>query len=103
MKTESVQHVKRLMVARDFLRSSVSQYTASINGLQAALDHAGTALAVSPDEEAARHLIELQAFVARLPQEARGALEMFYILAETLEVLASEVTAHEEHIPAGIS
>jgi predicted nuclease of restriction endonuclease-like RecB superfamily len=74
----------------------------AINALQRALKHTETALSVlGADVATVRQ--ELFALAARLPQGAREELEAFQALAETLEVLASEVTVREEHVPAGVS
>lgn len=102
MTPESVQQIKQLTEARDLLCEAVTQYTTAINTLHGALRHAESALsALGANVEAVRQ--ELFALAARLPQGAREELEAFQALAETLEVLASEVTVREEHIPAGVS
>lgn len=103
MKPESVQQMKRLMDARDLLRSAVAQYTTTIDSLRDALEHAQAALPVPVDEEATGQIMALRELVARLSHESLETREACTGLAETLEVLASEVTAHEEHIPAGVS
>jgi hypothetical protein len=103
MKPESIQQMKRLMDARDLLRSAIAQYTTSINTLKGALEHTEAALTAPPDEEAAGQITALREFVTRLSHESLGACETCSALAEILEVLASEVTVREEHVPAGVS
>lgn len=103
MKLESIQQMKRLMDARDLLDSVVAQCTTMINSLRRALDHTETALTVPTDKEAIGQLAALHNFAVRLSHEVLGTCEACRSLAETLEVLASEVTVHEEHIPAGVS
>ena len=101
MKPESVQQMKRLMNARDLLRNAVAQCTTMIDSLRGALEHAQAALPA--DEDAVGQITALRELVARLSHETLGTCEACKSLAEMLEVLASEVTAHEEHIPAGVS
>ena len=103
MKPESVQQMKRLLDARDFLRCAVAQCTTTIDSLRGGLEHAQAALPVPADEGATGEITALRELVARLSHESLGTCEAYRDLAETLEVLASEVTAHEEHIPAGVS
>lgn len=102
MTAESAQQIKQLTEARDLLCDAVAQYRGAINALHKALRHAESALsALGADVEAVKQ--ELFALTVRLPQGALEELEAFQALAETLEVLASEVTVREEHVPAGAS
>ena len=103
MKPESAQQVKRLLDARDLLRSASTQCTTMINSLRAALEHTQAALTVPLDEETAGQVAALRKFINQLSREALGTYETCRGLSETLEVLASEVTVLEEHTPAGVS
>lgn len=103
MNPESVQQIKRLLDARDLLRNAAAQYTTTIHNLQGALEHTEAALTAPADEEATRQIDVLRESVEHLSREALGTCEACRVLAEILEVLVSEVTVHEEHIPAGVS
>jgi hypothetical protein len=103
MKPDSIQQMTRLMDARNLLRAAIVQYTTSINTLRGALEHTEAALTAPADEEAAGQILELRAFIARVSHESLGVCGACSALAETLEVLASEVTVREEHVPAGVS
>jgi len=103
MKPTSIQQMKRLMDARDLLRSAVAQCTTSIDSLRNALEHAQAALPAPVDEEAVGQITALGELLARLSHESLETCEACRGLAETLEVLTHEVTVHEEHIPARVS
>ncbi len=100
MKPESVKQMKRFLDARDLLHSAREQYETSIAALKGALDYADAAMAECCDEEAARQIVAMRACVAGMP---RSALDTIDAIAETMEALSHEVTASEEHLPAGVS
>lgn len=103
MKPESVQQMKRLMDTRDLLSRALAQYTASINTLKGVLEHTAATLTAHANEETPGQISALREFVARLSHESLGMCAACSALTETLEVLAREVTVHEEHVPAGVS
>jgi len=103
MKPESVNQMKRLTDARDLLRNAGVQCSVTIDSLKKALEHAQAALTSTADEEATAQILTLREFIAQLSHGVIETRQACQNLAETLEVLASEVTAREEHIPAGVS
>lgn len=103
MRPESVQQIKRLMDARGLLHSAVEQYGTALSALQRALDCVDAILRECRDNESLRQISVLRELVQGLPSATHEAFEASRDLTEILAVLASEVTAHEEHVPAGIS
>lgn len=103
MKPESIQQVKQFIDGRDLLHKAIFQYATFINTLKGALEHTERTLTASADREVHGQIIALRECVAHLSHESLGACVACSALAETLEVLASEVTAREEHVPAGVS
>jgi len=100
MKPESVKQMKKFLDARDLLLNARDQYETSISALKSALVCADLAMTEYRDDEATRQIVVMREVVAGLP---RTALDSIDAIAETLEALATEVTAHEEHLPAGVS
>jgi len=100
MKPESVKQMKRFLDARDLLHSARAQYETSVGALQRALDFASASMAEGYDEEAARQIVVTRALVEGLP---RAAFDTIDEIADTMAALAGEVTADEEHLPAGVS
>lgn len=99
MKPESVARMKQLLDARDLLRDAREQYEAAIAAFKVSLICADAALNEC-DEETDRWIETACEFVESLP---RGPFDAFDALAETLEARAAEVTAAEDHVPAGVS
>lgn len=100
MKPQSVKQLKQLLDARDLLRSAHEQYETSIGTLKGALDFADSAMVEHRDEEVAQQIKAMRELVASLP---RAPFETIEVIAGTLEAMAHEVTADEEHLPAGVS
>ena len=100
MKPESAKQMKKFLDARDLLHNAKEQYETSIAALKSALVCADLAMSECRDEEATRLIAVMRDVVAGLPH---AALDSIDVIAETLEALANEVTANEEHLPAGVS
>jgi hypothetical protein len=95
--------MKHLMEASHLLRNAVTQCAASIDSLSGALEQANASLPAPADKEVTGQIAALRELVERLSHETLETCQACKSLAETLEVLASEVTVNEEHIPAGLS
>lgn len=100
MKPSSVKQMKRFLDARDLLHSVHEQYETTLGAITGALDYAERAMGDCCDEEAVRQIASMRKLVADLP---RAALDTLDAIAETMEALAVEVSASEEHVAAGVS
>jgi chromosome segregation ATPase len=101
MKPESKKQIERLHDACDLLRAALDQHAGAVRYLKSALDAAEQALSAHPDAEATRLIADVRAHITGLPTADRD--DAIASIAEILAVLATEVTAHEEHLPAGAS
>lgn len=100
MNEESAKQVKKYIDARDALRDAKEHYEQVKANILGALKLAEDSMADMYDEDALRQIEVMRGLVRSLPVVAFDGLET---IAETLEALANEVTAEEEHVPAGVS
>jgi len=100
MKPDSLKQMKQFLDARDLLFSAHEQYETTLGSIRGALDYAERAMGDCSDEEAVRQIASMRKLVAELPRAALDALDA---IAETMEALAAEVSADEEHLPAGVA